>query len=65
LTSNSFGYTMTPMPLQPGSILNDRYRIEDKLGCRNGGGLPGPRSNLNIRVAVKENLNANPAPSGI
>src|SRR3990170_7346174 len=49
------------MPLQPGSVLADRYRIEDKLG-RGGMGavyLAFDQA-LNIRVAVKENLNANP-----
>jgi Tol biopolymer transport system component/predicted Ser/Thr protein kinase len=49
------------MPLQPGSILADRYRIEDKLG-RGGMGAVylAYDQTLNIRVAVKENLNANP-----
>jgi hypothetical protein len=52
---------MLPMPLQPGSILADRYRIEDKLG-RGGMGAVylAYDQTLNIRVAVKENLNANP-----
>jgi serine/threonine protein kinase len=49
------------MPLQPGSFLNNRYRIEDKLG-RGGMGAVylAHDQTLNIRVAVKENLNANP-----
>jgi len=49
------------MPLQPGSILVDRYRIEDKLG-RGGMGAVylAYDLTLNLRVAVKENLNANP-----
>jgi predicted Ser/Thr protein kinase len=49
------------MSLQPGSILAGRYRIEDKLG-RGGMGAVylAFDQTLNIRVAVKENLNANP-----
>src|SRR3990170_5916863 len=49
------------MPLQPGSVLADRYRIEDKLG-RGGMGAVylAYDQTLNLRVAVKENLNANP-----
>jgi len=49
------------MPLQPGSILAGRYRIEDKLG-RGGMGAVylAYDQTLNMRVAVKENLNANP-----
>src|SRR3990172_9491805 len=49
------------MPLQPGSVLVDRYRIEDKLG-RGGMGAVylAYDLTLNLRVAVKENLNANP-----
>jgi serine/threonine-protein kinase len=52
---------MQPMPLQPGSILAGRYRIEDKLG-RGGMGAVylAYDQTLNMRVAVKENLNANP-----
>ena len=52
---------MAPMPLQPGSILAGRYRIEDKLG-RGGMGAVylAYDQTLNMRVAVKENLNANP-----
>jgi Tol biopolymer transport system component len=49
------------MPLQPGSLLADRYRIEDKLG-RGGMGAVylAYDQTLNLRVAVKENLNPNP-----
>jgi len=49
------------MPLQPGSLLAGRYRIEDKLG-RGGMGAVylAYDQTLNLRVAVKENLNASP-----
>lgn len=49
------------MPLQPGSLLADRYRIEDKLG-RGGMGAVflAYDQTLNLRVALKENLNPNP-----
>ncbi|HSR47167.1 MAG TPA: protein kinase [Anaerolineales bacterium] len=49
------------MPLQPGSVLASRYEIEDKLG-RGGMGAVylAYDQTLNMRVAVKENLNVNP-----
>lgn len=49
------------MPLQPGSVLASRYEIEDKLG-RGGMGAVylAFDQTLNMRVAVKENLNVNP-----
>jgi len=49
------------MSLQPGSILKDRYLIQGQLGKGGMGAvyLAGDQS-LQIRVAVKENLNLNP-----
>ena len=49
------------MPLHAGSVLNNRYRIEDKLG-RGGMGAVylAFDQTLQIRVALKENLNLNP-----
>ena len=49
------------MPLQLGDTLNDRYRIEGQLG-RGGMGAVflAHDITLDIKVAVKENLNLNP-----
>ncbi len=49
------------MPLQPGEILRERYRIEGQLG-KGGMGTVflGYDITLAIKVAVKENLNLNP-----
>ena len=49
------------MPLHAGSVLNNRYRIDDKLG-RGGMGAVylAFDQTLQIRVALKENLNLNP-----
>lgn len=49
------------MPLEPGSILNDRYRIESQLGKGGMGAVYlAYDQTLGIRVALKENLNLNP-----
>ncbi len=49
------------MPLEPGDILNQRYRIEGQLGKGGMGAVYlGHDITLDIKVAVKENLNLNP-----
>jgi serine/threonine protein kinase len=49
------------MPLQPGDILNQRYRIEGQLGKGGMGAVYlAHDATLDIKVAVKENLNLNP-----
>ncbi len=49
------------MPLAPGSILWDRYRIEDQLGKGGMGAVYLAHDlSLDLRVALKENLNLNP-----
>jgi serine/threonine protein kinase len=49
------------MPLQPGDILNQRYRIEGRLGKGGMGAVYlAHDATLDIKVAVKENLNLNP-----
>jgi serine/threonine protein kinase len=49
------------MPLAPGSILHNRYRIEGTLGKGGMGAVYlAYDQTLEIRVAVKENLNVNP-----
>jgi predicted Ser/Thr protein kinase len=49
------------MSLESGSILNDRYRIESQLGKGGMGAVYlGFDQTLDIKVAVKENLNVNP-----
>ncbi len=49
------------MALQEGSILNDRYRIDGQLGKGGMGAVyRAYDQTLQIKVAVKENLNLNP-----
>lgn len=49
------------MSLQPGSILNQRYRIDKQLGKGGMGAVfLAYDQTLDIRVAVKENLSLNP-----
>lgn len=49
------------MSLEPGDILNQRYRIEGQLGKGGMGAVYlGHDITLDIKVAVKENLNLNP-----
>ena len=49
------------MPLQPGDFLNQRYRLEGQLGKGGMGAVFLAHDiTLDIKVAVKENLNVNP-----
>ncbi|HET7011381.1 MAG TPA: protein kinase [Anaerolineales bacterium] len=49
------------MPLTPGSVLRERYRIDGKLGKGGMGAVYlAFDQTLQLRVAVKENLNLNP-----
>ncbi len=49
------------MPLEPGTFLKDRYRIEGRLGKGGMGAVYlAFDETLQLKVAVKENLNINP-----
>ena len=58
--AHPLGYTFA-MSLQPGDILRERYQIDGKLGKGGMGTVFLAQDiTLNIKVAVKENLNINP-----
>ena len=49
------------MPLQPGSVLNNRYRIQGQLGKGGMGAVfLAFDETLHLNVAVKQNLNLSP-----